>query len=161
MSTAERCGHGCVRCYRGNTVSYLDATSVRRRRAVVAAMIVVWVVIVGADSTLVGRQSAPDMHGPHALIAHTADAPVLVAIEHPHVSRSDTPLTPDTFAEAVLPRGAVSLLVVAFMAFLVGGSLLWRHRGGIGLAGPAPSEITHAVRARRSRSVLHRALLIG
>ncbi|MDO0974367.1 hypothetical protein [Mycolicibacterium frederiksbergense] len=112
----------------GNTVSYRDATSARRRRAVVAAMVAFWVVIVGAESALVGRQSAPDTHGPHALIAHAADASVLVAIEHPHVSRGDTPLSPDTFAEAVLPRGTVSLLVVALLAFLVGVPLLWRHR---------------------------------
>lgn len=112
----------------GNIVSNLDTTSVRRRRAFAVAMIAFWVVIVGAESALVSRQSAPQAHSPHALIAHAADASVLVAIEHPHVSRGETPLSPDTFAEAVLPRRTVSLLIVAILAFLGGVPLLWRNR---------------------------------
>lgn len=131
----------------GNIVGYLDATSARRRRAVVAAMIAFWVAVIGAESAQFGTPLAPEVHGPHALIAHAADASVLVAVEHPHVSRGDIPLTPDTFAEAVLPRGTVSLLVLALIVVLVGIPMLWRHRAAAAPRGP-PRDRSHTLSGR-------------
>lgn len=93
-----------------------------------AAVIALWVAILGAESELLGSEGAPVAHGPHALNAYSAEASSLVAVEHSHISRGTAPLSADTFAEAVLPRGAVSLLAVALMAVLVGVALLWRHR---------------------------------
>ncbi|WP_395308850.1 hypothetical protein V4U86_26645 [Mycobacterium sp. AMU20-3851] len=112
-----------------------------------AAAIAFWIAIVGAESALVGMQSAPDPHGPHALIAHGADASVLVAVEHPHVSRGGAPLAPDTFAEAVLPRATMTLLVLALVAFLVGVPLLWRHRVTAAPRGP-PRARSHTLSGR-------------
>ncbi|MGW0163067.1 putative copper homeostasis (lipo)protein LpqS [Mycobacterium sp. NPDC003323] len=112
-----------------------------------AAAIAFLIAIIGAESALVGVQSAPDRHGPHALIAHGADASVLIAIEHPHVSRGDIPLAPDTVAEAVLPRATMTLLVFTLVAFLIGVPVLWRHRVTATPRGP-PRAGSHTLSGR-------------
>ena len=49
-------------------MKYFDANSEQRRRAIVAALIAFWTVIVGAEWALPGVNAAP-AHGPHTLAA--------------------------------------------------------------------------------------------
>ena len=129
------------------------AVPVRRRRAVVAAMIAFWFAILGAESALVNADDTHAAHGPHALAAYSVDASLLVAVEHSHISRGEVLLSPDTSADAVLPRATVSLLVVALMAVLVGGAPLWRHRLSATPRGP-PRARSHTLSGREVLSRL-------
>lgn len=131
----------------GNIVGISGVNSSWRRRAVVAAAIAFLIAIVGAESALVGVQSAPDQHGPHALIAHGADAAMLIAVEHPHVSRGGTPPAPDAVAEAVLPRATMTVLMLALVAFLLSVPALWRHRVTATPRGP-PRPRSHTLSGR-------------
>lgn len=110
-------------------------------------MIALWIAIIGAASASAGSEVDRVAHGPHALVAHAVDASVLVAVEHPHVSRGEVPLSPDTFADAVLPRGTVSLLVLALVMALSGIPLLWRRRVGAAPRGP-PRAASHTLSGR-------------
>ncbi|MDO3635337.1 putative copper homeostasis (lipo)protein LpqS [Mycolicibacterium arseniciresistens] len=111
----------------------IDADSHRRGRAVVAALIAFWIVIVGAEWALPGTEPASP-HGPHALFASAVGAPASVTVDHPHVSEGG-PISPEIAVEAVLPRGTVSLAtfgVILVFAMLV----MWRRSAPTAVRGP-------------------------
>ena len=113
---------------------YIDANSVQRRRAIVAALIAFWTVIVGAEWALPGVDPAP-AHGPHTLAASTIGAPMSVELDHPHVSQADAECTPDIPAEAILPRGTVSLVTLG-LAIVAVLPLLWCQAAKAPIRGP-------------------------
>ena len=119
----------------GNIVRYIDANSVQRRRAIVAALIAFWTVIVGAEWALPGVNAAP-AHGPHTLAASAVGAPLSVELDHPHVSQPDAECTPDTLAEAILPRGTVSLIALALGLVVAVLPLLWCQAAKAPVRGP-------------------------
>jgi hypothetical protein len=57
-------------------------------------------------------------HGPHALPS-SISGDFATAVEHPHAWDGSTPLAPDAFAEAALPR-AVTLLVALGLVAVTG-----------------------------------------
>lgn len=129
-------------------MSYQNALRRSQRRAVVAGLIAFWVAVVGSESVALGGGVGSTAHGHHASVAHAADmSPVAIAVEHPHASRGDLPLSPESFADAVLPRGGVSLLLLALITGLIGVPLLWRQRAESTPRGP-PRTRTHTLGGR-------------
>ena len=110
--------------------------SARLGGQVVAVAITLWIAIVGADSVQMGVWATPNVHGPHALITKAANASILVTLEHPHVSRGDSPVSAEALADAVLNRGAMAPQRVVLIALLVGIAPVWRRRPANGPRGP-------------------------
>ncbi|MGB5151156.1 MAG: hypothetical protein WBN99_14675 [Mycobacterium sp.] len=138
---------------------YIDASSPQRRRAVGAAFLAFWTIIVGAEWALLGTETAP-VHGPHPLASSAVDAPVSVPLDHPHISQGGLAPLPESLAEAVLPRSTVTLITLALVSALAMLPAIWRYAAVD--AHPWPSALTHrADRSRRARPALHRAALIG
>ncbi|MDW5609381.1 MULTISPECIES: hypothetical protein [Mycolicibacterium] len=113
----------------------MDASSPQRRRAVAAALIAFWTVVVGAEWALPGIESA-HAHGPHPLAASAMGAHSVVTDDHPHVSKGESPLAPDTLVEAVLPRGTVSLIALGLTAALAVIPLVWHQAALAAIRGP-------------------------
>lgn len=128
---------------------YIDANSPQRRRAVVAALLAIWIVIVAAEWALPGIEAEP-AHGPHAL-ASAVGAPVAVQLDHPHISQGGIAPSPESFAEAVLPRGAVTLIALALVSALAVLPALWRYALLTPIRGPPRSPV-----AQTGRDVLVR-----
>ena len=119
----------------GNIVRSSDANLVHRRGAVVAAMIAFWMVVVGAQWAPPGANSAP-AHGPHTLVASTSGASVSFELDHPHISQADVDCKPDTLAEAILPRGTVSLIPLGLAIVVAVLPVLWREAAVAPIRGP-------------------------
>jgi hypothetical protein len=130
-------------------VRYIDANSPQRRRAVVAALLAFWIVIVAAEWALPGIEAAP-AHGPHPL-ASAVGAPVTVQLDHPHISQGGIAPSPESFAEAVLPRGTVTLIALALVSALAVLPALWRYAPLTPIRGPPRSPV-----AQTGRDVLVR-----
>lgn len=123
---------------------FLDASSPQRRRAIAAALIAFWTVVVGAEWALPGIEPA-HAHAPHALAASPTGAHTVAVDDHPHVSKSASPLAPDTLVEAALPRGTVSLIALGLMAALAVLPLIWHQRALAAIRGPPrrrPTTVT-------------------
>ena len=116
-------------------MKYFDANSGQRRRAIVAALIAFWTVIVGAEWALPGVNAAPT-HGPHTLAASAVGAPMSVELDHPHVSQADAECTPDIPAEAILPRGTVSLVALGLAIVVAVLPMLWFQAAKAPIRGP-------------------------
>ncbi|MDX1884461.1 hypothetical protein [Mycolicibacterium sp. 120270] len=118
---------------------YNDAPLDARRNTVVAVL-VAFVVLISATGWKLAEQEHPAHHGPHALTSSiSSDFPVVV--EHPHVQDGSVTVTPDTFAEAALPRtvtllaaiGLVAVIGAAFSSWVTGSHAVIRgppRRGG-------------------------------
>ena len=106
-------------------MSYIDGSSSQRRRAVVAVFLAFWTIIVAAEWALPGTEAAP-AHGPHPL-ASAVGAPVAVQLDHPHISQGGSAPSPESFAEAVLPRGTITLIALALVSALAVLPALWRY----------------------------------
>jgi lipoprotein LpqS len=64
-------------------------------------------------------------HGPHTLTASSYGG-FAVASDHAHIEGGSTPIVPDTFAEAMLPRGTVALIALALIAAIATMAPFWR-----------------------------------
>lgn len=126
----------------GNIVSYIDASSPQRRRVVVAAFLAFWTIIVAADWTPPGTDAAP-AHEPHTL-ASALGAPM--SVEHPHVSQGGIAPSPESLAEAVLPRGTPTLIALALVGALAVLPAIWRYAPLMPIRGPPRSPNTHTGR---------------
>ena len=49
-----------------------------------------------------------------------------MASDHAHIEDGSTPVVPDTFAEAMLPRGTVTLIALALIAVVAIVAPFWR-----------------------------------
>ncbi|MDA2894350.1 hypothetical protein PDG61_25810 [Mycolicibacterium sp. BiH015] len=114
---------------------YFDANSLQRRRAVVAAFIVFWTVVVGAEWALPGIEPAP-AHGPHTVHTSAAGTSTSVELDHSHASKADSNLTTDALAEAILPRGNISLIALGLAVPFAVLPLLWRWAVAAPIRGP-------------------------
>ncbi|WP_163887296.1 hypothetical protein [Mycolicibacterium hippocampi] len=107
----------------------------QRRRAVVALLLAFWVVVIGAEWALPGLEPHPP-HAPHPIVAdstaHLAPDPV----DHSHISSGSTPRAPDTFAEAVLPRGTTALVALGLVAAVAAAATLWQQAALATIRGP-------------------------
>lgn len=115
-------------------MTYTNAGLRQRLQIAVAVLLAFWVVAVGAEWALPGLDSSPQ-HGAHGLVASPATALAPVAIEHPHLSNGSSD-SPEVFAEAVLPRGAVALLALGLIAAAVTVLTLWRQLPPAAVRGP-------------------------
>lgn len=119
----------------GNIVRYTGVGHGQRRRAVVALLLAFWVVVIGAEWALPGLEPHPP-HAPHPITAdstaHLAPGPV----DHSHISSGSTPLAPDTFAEAVLPRGTTGLVALGLVAAAAAAATLWQQAALAAIRGP-------------------------
>nr|WP_313777336.1 hypothetical protein [Mycobacterium sp.] len=129
---------------------YIDASSPQRRRAVGAAFLAFWTIIVGAEWALLGTETAP-VHGPHPLASSAVDAPVSVPLDHPHISQGGLAPLPESLAEAVLPRSTVTLITLALVSALAMLPAIWRYAPLMPIRGPPRSPI-----AQTGRDVLVR-----
>jgi lipoprotein LpqS len=103
-------------------VRYDDAIPRTRWRAAVVLALAVWIVVAGADWTVSSAKDSP--HGPHTLTASSYGV-FAVAPDHAHIEGVSTPVVPDTFAEAILPRGTVALIALALIAVVATVAPLW------------------------------------
>lgn len=116
-------------------MSYIDATSRQRRRAVVGALLAFWVVIVGAEWALPGAEPS-SVHAPHTLTASAPGAPVSAEFDHPHASAGDDACYLDLLIEVIVPRGAFVLIALALAAAVTVAPVLWRGAGIGPIRGP-------------------------
>ncbi|HEY9266151.1 hypothetical protein QQA43_31285 (plasmid) [Mycolicibacterium vanbaalenii] len=128
---------------------YIDADSPQRRRAVIVALLAFCTVIVAAEWALPGIEAAP-AHGPHTL-ASAVGAPVAVQLDHPHISQGGIAPSPESLAEAVRPRGTVTLIALALVSALAVLPALWRYAPLTPIRGPPRSPV-----AQTGRDVLVR-----
>jgi hypothetical protein len=119
-------------------VRYHDAVPRTRWRAAVALALACWLLVSGAESALPGAADPP--HGPHALAA-ALHGEFAAVTDHPHFQDGSTPAAPDTVAEAVLPRAAVTLIALTLIATLVAAAPLWRQAALAAIRGP-PRRVT-------------------
>ncbi|MCP9276344.1 putative copper homeostasis (lipo)protein LpqS [Mycolicibacterium arenosum] len=125
-------------------MSYIDGSSSQRRRAVVAVFLAFWTIIVAAEWALPGTEAAP-AHGPHPL-ASAVGAPVAVQLDHPHISQGGSAPSPESFAEAVLPRGTITLIALAMVSALAVLPALWRYAPLAPIRGPPRSPVAQTGR---------------
>jgi lipoprotein LpqS len=118
----------------GNIVRYNEAVSGARVRATTALALAFWVVVVATEWALPVTDVTP-AHGHHALSSALPTGHALVT-EHPHVSDASTPLAPDTFAEAVLPRTSTTLVALGLIAAVAAVVLLWHQTTLAAVRGP-------------------------
>jgi hypothetical protein len=78
----------------------------------------VLVVLVSGTGWKLTEHSPLPHHGPHALPS-SISSDVAAVVEHPHVQDGSTPMAPDAFAEAALPR-TVTLLVALGLVAMIG-----------------------------------------
>ena len=128
----------------GNIVSYIDGSSSQRRRAVVAVFLAFWTILVAAEWALPGTEAAP-AHGPHPL-ASAVGAPVAVQLDHQHISLGGIAPSPESFAEAVLRRGTVTLIALALVSALAVLPALWRYAPLAPIRGPPRSPVAQTGR---------------
>lgn len=108
----------------------------------VGALLVFWVVVVGAEWALPGAH-APAVHAPHTLTASAPGVPVSAEFDHPHASTGDSACYLDTLVEMIVPRGAFVLTALALAAAVAVARLLWRG-GGVGpIRGPPRFPALH------------------
>lgn len=117
----------------GDIVRYNDAALQTRWRPAVALALAFWVAVIGVEWTLPSAQEPP--HGPHALVAGP-HGEFAVPTDHPHLTNESTPVAPDTFAEAVLPRATITLVALALMAALATIAVFWRQASLPAIRGP-------------------------
>ncbi|WP_459167236.1 putative copper homeostasis (lipo)protein LpqS [Mycolicibacterium flavescens] len=116
------------------------AVPATRVRAVIALALAFWVVAVATQWTLPVDDVAPP-HGPHAVAsASVGEHPVV--IDHPHIGDAPTPLPPDAFAEAVLPRASTSLIALGLTAALAVVAVWWRQPALAAIRGPPRAQST-------------------
>jgi hypothetical protein len=91
------------------------------------------VVLIAGTGWKLTEHSPLAHHGPHAL-SSSISSDVAAVVEHPHVQDGSTPMAPDAFAEAALPRtvtllvalGLVAVIGVAFAYWATGASSVIR-----------------------------------
>lgn len=105
---------------------YNDAPADARRHAVIALLVVLVVLIAGTGWKLT-EHDYPAHHGAHALSSNMS-SDVAAVVEHPHVQDGSTPMAPDAFAEAALPR-TVTLLVALGLVAVIGVAFAYRPTG--------------------------------
>lgn len=132
----------------GCIVRYNDARQNARWHAVVAVS-VAFVVLISATGWKLTEHEHPAHHGPHVLTSSIFTDSAAV-IEHPHVQDGSVPITPDTFAEAPLPRTATLLVAIGLVA-VIGAAFSWWATG-------APAVIRGP--PRRGGSVAGQQLLL-
>ncbi|MCV7281407.1 hypothetical protein H7J88_17355 [Mycolicibacterium flavescens] len=125
-------------------MSYIDDSFPQRRRALVAVFLAFWIVIVAAEWALPGTEAAP-AHGPHPL-ASVVGAPVAVQLDHPHISQGEIAPSLESFAEAILPRGTVTLIALALVSALAVLPALWRYTSIAPIRGPPRSPVAQTGR---------------
>lgn len=126
----------------GNIVSYIDATSRQRRRALLGALLAFWIVIVGAEWALPGTEP-PTVHAPHTLTASAPGAPVSAEFDHPHASTGDGACYLDLLMDVIAPRGAFMLIALALAAAVTVAPMLWRGAGVSPIRGPPRIPVWH------------------
>jgi hypothetical protein len=97
-------------------VRYNDAPADARRHAVIALLVVLVVLIAGTGWNLT-EQSPLAHHGPHALPSSISND-LAAVVEHPHAQDGSTPMAPNAFAEAALPRSVVLLVALGLVAVI-------------------------------------------
>ncbi|WP_157531142.1 hypothetical protein [Mycobacterium sp. IS-1496] len=99
-------------------------------------MLALWLVAVGFDWTP-PRADEPH-HGPHALAAGLHGDPAVVA-DHAHLENGSTPVSPDTFADAVRPRATVALMALGLLTAMVVVAVFYRGTTLAPIRGPPRS----------------------
>jgi hypothetical protein len=109
----------------------VDSTT--RWRAAVALVLAVWIVVAGAE-WVVWSAEEPS-HGPHESVASPYGG-FAVDTDHSHFEDGSAPAVPDAMAEAMPPRGTVSLLALALIAAVAAVSPFWRQASLSAIRGP-------------------------
>jgi hypothetical protein len=76
---------------------------------------------------------------------------VSVQVDHPHISQGGLAPLPESLAEAVLPRGTVTLIALALFSALAVLPAIWRYAPLMPIRGPPRPPI-----AQTGRDVLVR-----
>lgn len=134
---------------------YIDASSPQRRRAVAAALLAFWTFIAAAEWALPGTDAVP-AHGPHPLSASALGAPTTLQLDHPHISQGGLVPAPESFAEAVLPRGTVTLIALISIGALVMLPAIWRFAPLTPIRGPPRAPLAQTGRALLARLCIAR-----
>lgn len=140
----------------GNIVRYIDASSQHRRRSIVAVLIAFSILVVGAEWALPGTEPA-HAHDAHTLVASAVGASTSIAVDHPHASNGEASHLPDTYAEAVLPRGTITLIGLGLITAIAVMPALWRQAVLAAIRGPPrDSQTTLSGRALLARLCIAR-----
>lgn len=126
----------------GNIVGTYGAVWTRRRRAIVAAVVTMWVAFIGAEAAIIDTHANPSSHGLHSHATHLVDASTAVTVGHAHASQGETPLAPDTDTLAVLPRVTITVLLLVSLFVLSGFASLSQHRTVLASRGPPRATLT-------------------
>jgi len=118
----------------GCIVRYNDAPFSARRHAVIALLVVLVVLIAGTGWKLT-EHSPLAHHGPHALPS-SISSDVAAVVEHPHVQDGSTPMAPDAFAEAALPRTVTLLVALGLVAVIGVAFAYWQTGASSVIRGP-------------------------
>jgi hypothetical protein len=118
----------------GCIVRYHDAPTDARRHTVIALLVLLVVLIAGTGWKLT-EHNALAHHGPHALPSNIS-SDFAAVVGHPHVQDDSTPMAPDAFAEAALPRMATLLVALGLVAVIGAAFAYWATGASTVIRGP-------------------------
>ncbi|MDG5486448.1 putative copper homeostasis (lipo)protein LpqS [Mycolicibacterium gadium] len=99
------------------------------------AVFFAFVVLISALGWTPIEHEHPAHHGPHALASSfSTDFPAVM--EHPHVQDGSVSVTPDTIAEAALPRTVTLLAAIGLVAVIGAAVSAWATRVSAVVRGP-------------------------
>ena len=112
----------------GDIVRYNDAPTSKRLQSALGLAVAFWVLLIGAEAAM-PWSDGPDDHAHHAVATSVAHE-FAVVMDHPHLQAVRAAVSPDTFATAVVPRVATTLvalgLAIATVVFgMYAGHTVW------------------------------------
>jgi peptidoglycan/LPS O-acetylase OafA/YrhL len=128
----------------GAIVRFNDAVLQKRWRPAVAFVLALLLVVAGFGWT---EPRADDPHhGPHALTAGPHNDPAVIT-DHAHFENGSTPVSPDTYADAVRPRATVVLLALGLLTAMAAVAVFYRGAPPALIRGP-PRGVGEALTGR-------------
>jgi lipoprotein LpqS len=113
-------------------------TPAEARRHAVAALLVVFVVLVAGTGWQLTEHDHPAHHGAHALSSSIFDDFAAI-VEHPHVQDGSVTVAPDAFAEVALPRTVTLLAAIGLVAVIGAAFSYWATGASAVIRGPPRS----------------------
>ncbi|WP_082957813.1 MULTISPECIES: hypothetical protein [unclassified Mycobacterium] len=93
------------------------------KRLVALTAIALWAAVLAGQ----WQESSHDhpVHLPHALSAAFGTGSDMMTLDHAHIGKGSVPHVPDGFTAAVLPRTTAAAAALSWVAFVVGGAVMF------------------------------------